>query len=184
MSIKDKKITRRAFVKATAISTAAISLSPALLKNLKATSIRPIEQDFYKPYEQGKWTHTICNMCFWTCGVKVKTVNGIVKKIEGNPIHPLNEGKICAKGNSGIAALYDENRLKYPLLRVGEKGSGKWKKISWDEAFSYISKKLKPLIEKDPTSIHLASHGHGGLNFKHLIKAMGSRNIYAASWTQ
>ena len=177
-------LTRRTFLKAAALSTAAFSISPALLKELEATPIRKKEQDYYQPYEEGKWTYTVCNMCFWTCGVKVKNVNGVVKKIEGIPGHPLNDGRICAKGNSGIAALYDENRLKYPLIRAGEKGSNKWKKVSWDKAFSSIAKKVKPLIENAPETIHLASHGHGGANFKYLIKAMGSRNIYAASWTQ
>ncbi len=177
-------LTRRSFLKATALSTAALSISPALLKELEATPIRSVEQDFYKPYEEGKWTFTSCNMCFWTCGVKVKNVNGVVKKIEGIPNHPLNDGKICAKGNSGIAALYDENRVKYPLIRAGEKGSNKWKKVSWSEAFEYIAKKLKPVMENEPEKIHLASHGYGGAHFKYLIKALGSRNIYAASWTQ
>jgi thiosulfate reductase/polysulfide reductase chain A len=177
-------LTRRSFLKATALSTAALSISPALLKELEATPVRSVEQDFYKPYEKGKWTYTVCNMCFWTCGIKVKTVKGIVKKIEGIPGHPLNDGKICAKGNSGIAALYDENRLKYPLIRVGEKGSNKWKRVSWNEAFSHIVKKIKPLLENEPETIHLTSHGHGGANFKYLIRAMGSKNIYAASWTQ
>ena len=177
-------LSRRSFLKATLFSTAALSVSPALIKELKATSIRSKDQDYYDKYEPGTWTYTVCNMCFWTCGVKVKNVNGVVKKIEGIPGHPLNDGKICAKGNSGIAALYDENRLKYPLIRVGEKGSNKWRKVSWEEAFSYISKKVKPLIKEEPETIHLTSHGHGGANFKYLLRAMGSKNIYAASWTQ
>jgi thiosulfate reductase/polysulfide reductase chain A len=179
-----KKLTRRSFLKTTALGAAAISISPALLEELNATPVKSVEQDFYTPYEKGKWTHTVCNMCFWTCGIKVKTVNGIVKKIDGIPEHPLNNGKICAKGNSGISALYDENRLKYPLIRVGKKGENRWKKVSWDEAFQYIVSKLKPVIENEPENIHLTSHGHGGASFKYLLRAMGSRNIYAASWTQ
>ncbi len=179
-----KKLTRRSFLKTTALGTAALSISPTLLEELKATPVKPIDQDYYDKYEEGKWTYTICNMCFWTCGIKVKNVNGVVKKIEGIPKHPLNNGRICAKGNSGIAALYDENRLKYPLIRVGKKGEGKWKKVSWDEAFIYIANKVKPLIENEPETIHLASHGHGGAPFKYLLRAMGSRNTYAASWTQ
>ena len=178
------KITRRSFIKSTAIGTAALTVSPILLNELKATPVKSVEQDYYKPYEKGKWTFTACNMCFWTCGVKVKTVNGIVKKINGIPNHPLNDGRICAKGNSGIAALYDENRLKYPLIRTGEKGEGKWKKVSWDEAFQFIAKKVKPLVENEPETIHLTSHGYGGAHFKYLLRAMGSRNVYAASWTQ
>ena len=182
--LKAKKLTRRSFLKATALGTAAITISPALLNELKATPVKPVGEDFYEPYEKGKWTFNYCNMCFWTCGIKVKTVNGVVKKIEGIPDYPLNHGKICAKGNSGIQALYDENRVKYPLIRTGVKGSNKWKKVSWDEAFNYIAKKLKPLIENEPEKIHLTSHGHGGANFKYLLRAMGSRNVYAASWTQ
>ncbi len=178
------KISRRAFIKTTALGTAALSFNPLLLKYLSATPVRSVEEDYYEPYEKGKWTYTVCNMCFWYCLVKVKTVNGVVKKIEGNPKSFVNFGRICAKGNSGIAALYDSDRLKFPLIRAGEKGEDRWKKVSWEEAYNYIAKKLKPIMENEPEKIHLASHGFGGLHFKHLIKAMGSRNIYAASWTQ
>ncbi len=178
------KLTRRAFLKSTALGTTAVSISPIMLSELFSTPLRPVSMDDYKKYEDGKWSYTICNMCFWTCGVKVKSVNGVVKKIEGIAGHPLNNGKICAKGNAGIAALYDEDRVKYPLLRVGEKGEDKWKRISWDDAFNIITEKVKPIMESNPEKIHLASHGHGGSNIKYLLKAMGSSNIYAASWTQ
>ena len=54
----------------------------------------------------------------------------------------MTTGSMCAKGLSGINALYHPNRNKYPMIRVGERGENKWKRISWQEAIDIIAKKL------------------------------------------
>ncbi len=69
---------------------------------------------------------------------------------------------MCAKGLSGIQSLYNPNRNKYPMIRVGERGSGKWKRISWDEALDLISDKLIEAKREFGAETVLGSTGGGG----------------------
>ena len=66
-------------------------------------------------------------------------------KLEGNIEHPNTRGKLCAKGNSGFLHIYVPDRITQPLLRVGKRGEGKWKRISWEEALTELGGKLKEL---------------------------------------
>jgi len=96
-----------------------------------------------------QWKPTICNMCPNICGVKVgvKQVGGQERavKIEGNPAHPYNQGRICARGQAGLRRQYNPNRLKTPLIRVQGSKRGDWsfRKATWDEAFDFIMAKVK-----------------------------------------
>ncbi len=65
---------------------------------------------------------TVCEMCVTRCGLKAKVKDGVVVKLEGNPDHPMSRGKLCPKGNAGIMTLYDPDRLKTPLMRMGNGG--------------------------------------------------------------
>ena len=62
--------------------------------------------------------------------------------IEGNPLQPNNRGKICARGNAGVELLYAKDRLKNPMIRVGERGSGQWREVGWEEALHCMDKLL------------------------------------------
>jgi len=82
-------------------------------------------------------------MCAGSCGVLVTLDQGKVAKVEGDPDCPLNLGTLCPKGLAIPELLYHPNRLLYPLKRVGNKGEGKWQRISWSEALTSISDRLK-----------------------------------------
>ena len=88
---------------------------------------------------------TVCSTCYCGCGVFAHVKNGKVIKIEGDPEHPNNKGELCPKGLSGIELLYHPDRLNYPLKRVGERGMGKWQRISWNEALRTIADKLREI---------------------------------------
>ncbi len=77
---------------------------------------------------------TTCYMCACRCGIKVYLKDGTVKYIEGNRDHPVNKGVICGKGASGIMQHYSPARLSKPLIRVGERGSGEFREVEWEEA--------------------------------------------------
>ena len=85
---------------------------------------------------------TVCSMCYCCCGVLAHVKDGRVVKIEGDPGHPWSKGALCPKGLSGIELLYHPGRLNYPMKRTGERGEGKWERISWDEALDTISFRL------------------------------------------
>ena len=93
--------------------------------------------------DEEKIVKTACRACIANCGVLAHVKNGRVIKLEGNPVDPMSQGRMCAKGLAGIQALYHPNRNKYPLLRVGERGSGRWRRISWDEALTLVTDELK-----------------------------------------
>lgn len=91
--------------------------------------------------DSGKERQAIPSAC-WQCVARDTTLNyvedGRLVKIEGNPASIRNRGKICAKGQAGINQVYDPDRVLYPMLRVGKRGEGKWKRISWDEALDLL----------------------------------------------
>jgi anaerobic selenocysteine-containing dehydrogenase len=109
-----------------------------------------------------KIVKTNCRACIANCGVLAHVKDGRVIKLEGNSEYPMSKGAMCAKGLSGIQALYHPNRNKYPMKRMGARGEGKWKRISWDEALDTISKKLMETREKYGAETVFGSTGGGG----------------------
>ena len=97
--------------------------------------------------------HTTCYMCACRCGINVHLDNGKVRYIEGNRDHPVNRGVLCAKGSAGIMQHYSPARLRAPLLRTGERGEGKFREISWDEALEIAVSWLAPLRQKAPQKL-------------------------------
>ncbi len=91
----------------------------------------------------GRVVQTNCFECHSKCGVLVYVDNqDRVYKVTGNPADPQNKGTVCSKAQAAKNILYHPERVNYPLKRVGEKGEGKWERISWDEALETISSKL------------------------------------------
>ena len=105
---------------------------------------------------------TTCRACISNCGVIATVKNGRVVKLEGDPKNKMSKGRMCAKGLSGIQALYNPNRNKYPMKRVGKRGEGKWKRISWDEALTTIAKELLRIKKEYGAEAVMASTGGGG----------------------
>lgn len=128
---------------------------------------------------------TNCEMCFWRCGVLAEVADGKVLKLSGNPAHPLTGGRLCAKGSAGTALLYDPDRLKYPMLRTGARGEGKFKRISWDGALDFFAARLNELKEKyGPESVAFFPHGVASTWFSTLMKAFGTPNTAEPAFAQ
>lgn len=127
-----------------------------------------------------KSVFSLCFMCSVRCPIKVQVKDGQVRWIEGNPLVPGMEGSLCPRGAAGINMLYDNERLQSPLIRDGERGAGKWRKVGWDEALDYIADKLKTIIAKNGghsvilgERTQLATHVS-----KSFLKAIGSPNHF------
>ncbi|MBI4013194.1 MAG: molybdopterin-dependent oxidoreductase [Candidatus Rokubacteria bacterium] len=107
---------------------------------------------------------SVCQNCHSRCGIMARVKDGVLLKIDGNPYHPNNfdpderlpyatpveaarrtPGRLCAKGQAGVQVVYDPYRIKQPLKRLGPRGAGQWKAITWDQAFEEIAARLKPL---------------------------------------
>lgn len=96
---------------------------------------------------------TTCYMCACRCGINVHMKEGKVAYIEGNRDHPVNKGVLCAKGSAGIMQVNAPSRLRSPLKRVGERGSGEFEEISWDEALEIASSRLAKVRADDPSKL-------------------------------
>ena len=108
---------------------------------------------------QDEWIATCCNMCGGTTGILARVYNGRVIKIEPNSFNPVGVcnistdyaslkstgARICPKGNAGIMSLYDPDRVKKPLKRVGARGAGQWQEIPYAQAVAEIAAKLKDI---------------------------------------
>jgi len=98
---------------------------------------------------------TICFNCESACGLLayVDRTSLEVRKFEGNPVHPGSRGRNCAKGPATHNQTYDPERILYPLKRVGARGEGKWKRVSWEEALDDISARMRASRAQRKTGI-------------------------------
>ncbi len=153
MSDSKQKISRRDFFKASGLIAAGAVGGPAVLGGLKkaeaaAPAVTPWESKF-----------SACDMCFNKCGLIARVEDGVIKKLDPNPKFLKSRGMLCARGNAGVRQVYDPDRLKYPLLRAGERGEGKWQRIPWDEALDMAAQKMQDVRKKYLPCGHLFSAG-------------------------
>ena len=123
---------------------------------------------------------TTCYMCACRCGINVHVKDGKVAYIEGNKDHPVNKGVLCAKGSAGIMQVNAPSRLDSPMIRVGPRGSGEFKKISWDEALSLAVDWLKPLRKKAPEKLAFFTGRDQSQSFTSYFAQMFGTPNYAA----
>src|SRR6266496_643073 len=122
---------------------------------------------------------TTCEMCVNKCSLIAVVENGIIHKLNPNPASPKSRGMLCARGNAGIQQVYDPARLKKPLIRAGERGEGKWRPATWDEAWDFAAQKLTAVKDKygPQGSLWSSTESFQETFFKNLGLAFGSPNI-------
>ena len=140
MGKKDFKLSRRGFLKGTAVSAAALSMGTLDFKAWAKTQDRG----------QVTRTPTFCNGCGNRCSIFAYVKNSRIWKIEGNPEANGNQGVICPKGHGYIHELYNPDRIRSPLKRVGDR----FEPISWDQAYKEIAQKINViLLDNSPQSL-------------------------------
>lgn len=165
-----REISRRTFLKASAATTALLSLGSLDLKSWQRLNAEN-EADI-------RVTPTTCNACSSKCGIRVYTKNGRLWKVEGHPDHPFSKGKICARGHGLGTLAYSPDRIKEPLKKNSE---GKFEPITWEKAFQEIGQKLKEIIAKDgPDKITYIEDPRptGKFYGPRLLAALGSPNYF------
>jgi len=128
-------------------------------------------------------TRSHCRMCHGGCGVLVYTKNGKAVKIAGDPDCPINHGTLCSKGIASTQLAYHPDRLTHPVKRIGPKGSGQWKRISWDEALDTIAKRILEYKEKFGAESIVMGYGTGRENeavIYRFANLLGSPNVLTA----
>ena len=167
---------RRHFIKLTAITGTSAALTAC--GNPENQIIRFIPEDDLVA-GIATWKPSICPLCNAGCGVIARVMEGdaevfrngqagvirmgLAKKLEGNPEDPVSQGKLCARGQAAIQVTYHPDRLDRPKKRSGERGSGQYVDISWDEAIKELTGQLDALVAaNDQKSLALVTKPRRG----------------------
>jgi anaerobic selenocysteine-containing dehydrogenase len=168
------KISRRNFIKLGLVGSA----TAAVLSGCKWPKRWVILEPYVKPPEeqlagQATWYASTCRMCPAGCGIIVRVMNGRALKIEGNPLHPLNQGKLCARGQAGVQLLYDPDRLNGPVAQA-TRGSRQFQSISWNKAINTLYSKLQDAGSNVAVWLDSTTSGHLYDLFSRFTKAIGA----------
>lgn len=141
------KIDRRSFLSLGVGVAAGTALSPIPWKLTDDLSIWTQNWPWtpVPPRGEVSYVSSVSTLCSGGCGVKVRKIDDRGVKVEGLPGYPANPGGLCPTCLSGMQYLYGPTAIRSPLKRVGERGEGKWKKISWEAAVSEVAERLAAL---------------------------------------
>ena len=149
---------RRDFIKVSAVTGATAALDAC--GHPEHHLIRFVPEEDLVP-GVATWKPSVCTLCPAGCGLIVKVMEGeaevvrkgqlgllkmgLAKKLEGNPNHPISQGKLCPRGQAGLQITYHPDRIKNPLKRSGPRGSLQFQEISWDDAMAELVSQLRAL---------------------------------------
>jgi anaerobic selenocysteine-containing dehydrogenase len=136
------QITRRDFLK-----IGAAGLTSTVLAGCQAPRRWVTLEPYVRPPEEqlagvATWYASTCRQCPAGCGIVVRVMNGRALKIEGNPEHPLNQGKLCARGQAGLQVLYNPDRLSGPVQQA-VRGSRQFQALSWEGALNAVYARIE-----------------------------------------
>lgn len=157
----------------------------AASSSLLAGCVMPRPRSYYVPYVEqpeevlpgvGDWYASACGQCEAGCGLMARVIEGRAVKLEGNPAHPLNHGKLCAMGQSGLQTLYNPDRVRGPMQRKGERGQGAFTPMAWNDALSRLVEQLAPHVGKGTIAVATRPlSGTQGLVLDRFSRAVGGR---------
>ena len=152
--------TRRQFLKRMAAAGVVLSVPGGLLNAMNGNSAALDDKITYGgPYQV--FRNACPRNCYDTCSMKTYVRDGVVQFVEGAPESSFTDGALCVKGNSYWREAYSPDRVKYPMIQEG-RGSGKWRRISWDDALERIAGKILEIKEKDKSLLGLGLTKYSG----------------------
>jgi anaerobic selenocysteine-containing dehydrogenase len=168
------RISRRRFLRMGVVGAASAALTGCKRIRPWVTLV-----PYVKPPEEqiagvATWYASTCRQCPAGCGVIVRVMNGRALKLEGNPEHPLNQGKLCARGQAGLQVLYNPDRISGPVLQ-SERGSRKFKSIPWNEALNTLYERVQAAGSSVAVWCDSTTSGHLLDLFQRFTKAIGAR---------
>lgn len=152
------KFSRRSFLKGALTTGAAVSLGGSVL-DFKLGELREAQA---APDKAAKVFQNACpRNCYDTCAILTTVEDGVIKHVRGNPKNTFTRGRLCAKGNSYPRRVYSPDRIKYPMRQIG-RGSGKWERISWDEAYTQIAQTILDIKKKYGSTLPICLNKYSG----------------------
>jgi len=120
---------------------------------------------------------TTCSLCAAGCGILAYLDGDRCVQILGNPDHPVNKGGICARGLAGLNLVYDPERLLFPMKRIGQRGEGRWTRITWDEAHEIMISHIRQINQGGQNSKFVLDQGQSDPLLDRFIQAMKISSI-------
>ncbi len=121
------------------------------------------EPELRVPNGPEKWITSVCGQCEGGCSIRVRLVGERAVNLTGNSIYPVNRNGLCPKGLASLQGLYNPDRVRGPLQRVGNRGQNKWKQISWDEGIRLVAHRLGEIRGRGPQNLVFLSGQVRGL---------------------
>jgi anaerobic selenocysteine-containing dehydrogenase len=166
---------RRTFIKLSAITGTSATIGACGVP--QESIVRFVPEEDLTP-GVAEWKPSVCPGCAAGCGVLARVMEadvdversgqrglmkmGVVKKLEGNPAHPVSQGGLCARGQASIQITYHPDRVTQPLERTGARGSGQFKPIGWDQAIAELAAKLDEVAAMPaPRALAFLTRGRG-----------------------
>lgn len=168
------QLSRRDFLKVSAASTATVILAGCGEDTERYVELEPyVRAPEQQPAGVATWYATTCRQCPAGCGVLVRIMNGRAKKIEGNPEHPVNRGKLCARGQAGLQLLYNPDRLQGAVMQE-ERGSAEFDALAWNQAINTLYEKINAAGDRVGVWLGSSTSAHLVDLFTRFINAIGA----------
>ncbi|MEA4855848.1 molybdopterin-containing oxidoreductase family protein [Solidesulfovibrio sp.] len=125
-----------------------------------------------------KQVYSVCGLCTVRCPMMATVAGNRIVHLQGNPHAAGIKGALCARGAAGAALIADDERPQFPMIRAGERGEGKWRKVSWDEALAHVAGELARIRQTHGARSILLSDRGGPFRDMHraFLRALGSPN--------
>lgn len=162
---------------ATSVATIATTVAPSAdaFSLLRSPEVTPVERSI----------PSFCELCFWNCDLIADVSKNRVLSLHGQPDSPTARGKLCGRGNAGAGFVRDKDRLKYPLLRTGKRGEGKFERVGWKTAYETVARAFKKIRDEHGSrALALFYHGTGGPIIRSMMVAFGVPNYCGPSYAQ
>jgi anaerobic selenocysteine-containing dehydrogenase len=169
------KIDRRDFVRFVTGGALGAAASGVGVQGVRWVQAGIAGEEVKVPGGSEKWSLGVCTLCETGCGLRARTIGNRVVKLQGNPMHPVNRGGLCPAGLAGLQELYHPDRLRSPRRNVGTRQAPRWRDISWPEAVSLLTGKLRELRQGGLAhTVALIDRGERSLRSRLLRQFLGA----------
>jgi anaerobic selenocysteine-containing dehydrogenase len=125
-----------------------------------------------------RWATSVCRACPAACGLRVRLIDDVPVKLEGNPLCPISRGRLCAKGQASLESYFDPDRLTGPARRTGKGRNSEWQRIEWDAAMALLVSRLQPAGPGRILAVSAEEHGPLADAWTRFWKTAGARLLW------